>query len=166
VKAAVPKLVHGDRMVGALPDDPSKITAAVLQSHQAAERRERAVGQVWVQDRIAHQLKLWDGYTDDMIEIKRLYGPDSLDLYDDTRFDVTEWLGVKVDGTKAIVDVRAYDAYHYLGDRGWVKGQALRHRFTLWRRSPDSSRWYLADEEHDVDGEYRVMGELTVGDGD
>ena len=157
--------MHGDRAIGALPDDPSKLTAAVLRSTESSERTERAIREVWVDERVARKVKSWDDYVDDMIEIQRLYGFDDLDLYDDTRFDVTEWLGVSVDGTKAVVDVRAYDMYHYFGERGWVKGQELHHRFILRRSSATSDRWYLEDEEHDVDGEYRAMS-LTVGGGD
>lgn len=164
-KAALPKLVHGDRMIGALPDDPSKLTAAVLRSTESSEQAERAARAVCVRERVPREVKSWHEYVNEMIEIQRLYGFDALDLYDDTRFDVTELLSVRVDGTKAVADVRAYDMYHYFGERGWVKGQALHHRFTLRRSSTNSGRWYLEDEEQDVDSEYRAMG-LTVGAAD
>jgi hypothetical protein len=158
VKTALPKLVHGDRTAGNVPTEPSKLTSATIHSPESVDQRKRAVRAVWAPGHVAAQLKLWNDYLDEMVEVKELYGFDATDPYDNTRFDVTEWLGVRVTGTKAVVDVRAYDAYHFLADRGWVKGQALHHRFTLWRESRDSDRWFLVDEEHDVDNEFRVMG--------
>ncbi|MEV7395971.1 hypothetical protein [Aeromicrobium sp. NPDC092404] len=166
VKAAVPELVRGDRAIGAFPERPTEVTAEELRSRGSRDRIERAVRAVWVEHHVAREMRAWDDYVDEILEIRRLHGSGSLDLYDDTRLDVTDWLGVRIEGTKAVADVRAYDMYHYHGGRGWVRGQALHHRFTLWRASPISDRWYLADEEHDVDGEYRAMADSAVGAAD
>jgi len=159
VKAALPELVHGDRMIGALPDDPSKLTAAVQHSAEARERRAVAANEVWVPRSAVEHLTSWTRYVDDMIEL------DGDVAHDESRFEVTKWLGVKVTGTKAVVDVRAYDMYRYHGGSGWDRGQDLHWRFTLWRSSSTSERWYLVDEDRDVDDEYHAMG-LTVGAAD
>jgi hypothetical protein len=165
VKTAVPELVQGDRAIGALPDDASKLTTAVQHSEQSRVRRARLAREVWTRQSAARHLKSWSRYVDDMIEARQLYGFDGKLLYDETRFEVTKWLGVTVRGTKAVVDVRARDRYRYLGGLGWDKGQELHWRFTLWRLSSTSDRWYLEDEEGDVDFENHAMG-LTVGGGD
>lgn len=157
VKAAVPALLSADVAVGRLPAEPAKPSRADVFSREAIARRAAAIREVWAPSAAPKATKDWEGGMTTVFHGEP--------LYDDNQFEVTKWLGVRVRGRTAVVDLRGHTAFHD-AVRGWSDEQTLHHRVTLWRESASSDRWYLVDEQGDVDGEYRAMGELTVGGAD
>ena len=157
VKVAVPKLLVADTAVGRLPADPARPTRNVVFSKKSIAKRAAALREVWAPESVSKAIKDWEGAMTTVFHGER--------LYDDNRFDITKWLGVRVHGRTAVVDFRGHAVYHDAVS-AWGDDQTLHHRVTLWRTSPESRRWYLVEHHRDVDNEYRVMGELTVGAAD
>ena len=157
VKAAVPKLLSADAAVGQLPAEPAPPSRKVVFSKESVAKRAAALRELWAPKSVSKAIKDWEGAMTTVFHGER--------LYDDNSFDVTKWLGVRVHGTTAVVDFRGHAVYHdTVSD--WGNDQTLHHRVTLWRASPESQRWYLVEHLRDVDNEYRVMGDLTVGAAD
>lgn len=86
-------------------------------------------------------------------------------LYDDNRFEVMKWRGVRVNGHTAVADFRGREVYHDTV-QGWIKYQDFHYRVKLWRADTSSTHWYLLEENSDVDGEYQVMPQIAVGAAD
>jgi hypothetical protein len=157
VKSAVPHLLAADARIGRLPEDRSEHTQAILFSPKSVARRAAEVREVWAPNAVNEAIKDWEaGMTTVQV---------SEPGYADVRFTVTKWLGVKVHGDTAVADLRGQPVYEDW-DTGWVDDQTLHHRVRLWRDSPTSDRWYLVKEDRDVDNEYQVMPQMSVGAAD